>query len=268
MPDRDLDLLIEAALGSGEIALRYFRQDPQVWEKSDDAGPVTEADLAINAYLGDTLRAARPDYGWLSEETPDDSDRLATRRCFIVDPLDGTRAFINGQSGFAHSLAVAEDGKIVAGAVYLPEMRLLYAASADGPATLNDQPLRTSDGPLEDSSMIASRLVFDPVFWRDGEMPRVHRAFRPSLAWRLCLVAEGRFGATLALRRTWEWDVAAACLIAERAGCVVSDMTGAHPRFNNPAGSIDGIVVAGPNRQAEIVSRLAPPRHSSMRYPA
>ncbi|MGB3280066.1 MAG: inositol monophosphatase family protein, partial [Pseudorhodobacter sp.] len=108
----DLDLLVSAALEAGSIALRYFKREPQTWEKGDGAGPVTEADLAVNTMLAQRLRAARPGYGWLSEETPDNTARLAARRVFIIDPIDGTRAFIDGQDSFAHSLAIAEDGKV------------------------------------------------------------------------------------------------------------------------------------------------------------
>ena len=107
MPADDLSLLERAAREAGEIALRYWRRDPQVWDKADGAGPVTEADLAVNAHLEQMLRAARPDYGWLSEESPDDPARLAAGHCFVIDPIDGTRAFIDGLAGFSHSLAIA-----------------------------------------------------------------------------------------------------------------------------------------------------------------
>ncbi|MEJ2020171.1 MAG: inositol monophosphatase family protein, partial [Maritimibacter sp.] len=91
MPETDdLTLLIEAARAAGEIARQYFRNDPQVWEKPDDAGPVTEADLAVNAMLEERLQSARVGYGWLSEESPDSEVRLALPRCFVIDPLDGT----------------------------------------------------------------------------------------------------------------------------------------------------------------------------------
>ena len=108
MPASDLSLLIEAAEEAGRIATRYIGAPMEVREKSDGAGPVTEADLAVDAALAQILRAARPDYGWLSEETEDSADRLGAERVFIVDPIDGTRAFIDGDDIWAHSLAVAE----------------------------------------------------------------------------------------------------------------------------------------------------------------
>ena len=90
MPERDLALLTEAARDAGRIALRYWRKNPQVWDKGGEHGPVTEADLAVNDMLKARLLAARPGYGWLSEETPDDAARLACETVFIIDPIDGT----------------------------------------------------------------------------------------------------------------------------------------------------------------------------------
>ena len=96
MQATDLDLLTQAARRSGDIAMGYFGQSPEIWDKPDDAGPVTAADLAVNTMLEQTLQAARPTYGWLSEETEDDTARLTKDTVFVVDPIDGTRAFING----------------------------------------------------------------------------------------------------------------------------------------------------------------------------
>ncbi len=116
MPARDLALLTDAARQAGEIALRFWRQAPKTWEKPGQ-GPVTEADLAVNAALRDMLRSARPDYGWLSEEDPDSETRLETEFQFILDPIDGTRSFIAGEDVFAISLAVVQNGTARAGVV-------------------------------------------------------------------------------------------------------------------------------------------------------
>jgi len=106
--------LTDAARRSGRIAAGYFGQNPQIWDKPDDAGPVTAADLAVNTMLQDSLRAARPDYGWLSEETEDDTTRLSKDTIFVVDPIDGTRAFINGSKDWSHALAVVHQGQVTA----------------------------------------------------------------------------------------------------------------------------------------------------------
>lgn len=254
----DLTLLVEAAQEAGEIAQRYWRREPRAWDKGGDAGPVTEADLAVNDYLSATLRGARPDYGWLSEESPDEPSRLDARRVFIIDPIDGTRAFIDGQDGFSHSLAVAEGDRIVAAVVFLPVRGAMYAASASGPALLNGKPIAPNDPSLDQAQVLTNRASLDAVFWRGRSVPPFKRAFRPSLAWRFCLVAEGRFDAALSVRAAWEWDIAAGALIAARAGATVTDVKGAPMRFNNPGARVDGLLVAGPDLHQQIVTRLAP----------
>ena len=127
MPERDLALLTDAAREAGLIALRYWRRNPQVWDKGGEHGPVTEADLAVNDMLKARLLAARPDHGWLSEETPDDPARLSRECVFIIDPIDGTRAFIAGEDTFAVSLAVVEQGIPVAG---VGTLRAMAAAAS------------------------------------------------------------------------------------------------------------------------------------------
>ncbi len=258
MPEADdLSLLIEAARAVGEIARGFFGHDPQVWEKPDGAGPVTEADLAVNAALEERLMAARPHYGWLSEESPDSEMRQALPHTFIVDPLDGTRAFIQGDGTWAHSLAIAKAGEVVAGVVYLPMYDKLYAAARGQGATLNGVPIAVSarDG-VDGATVLASRINYDPWHWVGAEPPVVERHFRSSLAYRMSLVAEGRFDAMLTLRPTWEWDVAAGTLLVTEAGGRVSDKRGLAPRFNNPRPLLDGLVAAGPMVQADLTDRL------------
>lgn len=257
MPARDLELLHDAAREAGEIARRFWRQDPQAWEKDAGAGPVTEADLAVNAHLEARLGAARPGYGWLSEETEDNPARLDARHTFIIDPIDGTRAFIDGAPDFAHSLAVAEAGRITAAVVYLPMRDMLYAAHADGPATLNGRAIAPSDAGLDGAQVLMAKANLDPVFWRRGAVPPIRRVFRSSLAWRLCLAAEGRFDAALSLRGAWEWDIAAGALIAERAGAIASDRLGQPMRFNNARPVVNGLIVAGPRLHGALLDRLA-----------
>ena len=261
MPARDLELLTAAALESGEIARKYWRKSPETWEKDAGAGPVTEADLAVNAHLHHRLLAARPDYGWLSEESTDDASRLDAARCFIIDPIDGTRAFIEGQQGFSHSLAVAEGDRIIAAVVHLPVMGLTYAAHEGGPATLNGAPIAPRDTGIEGARVLTPRASMEPAFWKGGTAPPFRREFRPSLAWRLCLVAEGRFDAALSLRAAWEWDIAAGALIAQRAGAAVSDMFGRAMRFNSPAAMVDGLVIAAPRLHGALMAALTPPNH-------
>lgn len=254
----ELALLTEAAEEAGRIARRWWKKSPQTWDKGGALGPVTEADLAVNERLQELLLGARPAYGWMSEESEDTAERLDARRTFVLDPIDGTRAFIEGQEGFSHSIAVVEGGRVVAGVVFLPVREVLYAATADGPATRDGRPIHPSGAQVQGARVLTSKAGLDPRFWRGGQPPPIRREFRPSLAWRLCLAAEGRFDGTFTLRPAWEWDIAAGALIAARAGAVVTDRRGAALAFNSESRIVDGLIVAGPALHAALLERLDP----------
>jgi myo-inositol-1(or 4)-monophosphatase len=257
LPAHDLALLTEAALCAGAIAMRFWQRRPQVWDKGDGRGPVTEADLAVNDMLADCLRRARPDYGWLSEESEDGAARLQSERLFIIDPIDGTRAFVAGEECFAHSLAVAERGRVTAAVVYLPALDLLYTAS-DRDAAMRGGVAVTASGQASSAgaALLTSGTSLAPELWPGG-VPQVRRSFRASLAYRLCLVAEGRFDATLTLRPAWEWDIAAGVLIAERAGAQVTDRNGAALVFNAAAPQAAGVIAGAPGVHADLLARLS-----------
>ena len=251
----DLPLLIDAARMAGRVATSFTGKTAQRWDKPGDAGPVTEADLAVDALLNTTLRQARPDYGWLSEETEDDETRLGKERVFIVDPIDGTRSFVEGSSTWAHSLAVAERGIVTAAVVYLPLRDKLYAAALGQGATLNGVPIRTSgECDVADMTVLAARPAMVAEHWASGIAPTFKRSYRPSLAYRLALVAEGRFDGMLTLRPTWEWDIAAGSLIVTEAGGGASERSGAAQRYNNPDPRLNGIV-AGSACGHEVLTR-------------
>ncbi len=256
MPEADdLALLIDAAKASGEIARKFFKASPETWDKSDGAGPVTEADLAIDQMLNAELRAARPDYGWLSEETEDTTDRLHKDNVFIIDPIDGTRAFIAGETSFSHSLAIARNGRVTSAVVYLPMKEKMYTASAETSSQLNGAPISTSVQDIDGASMLAAKSNLHEEHWK-GSIPPVKRHFRPSLAYRLSLVAEGKFDAMLTLRDCWEWDIAAGDLIVRNAGGIASDRHSDALEFNNPTPKTRGCLAAGAQLHPQVQSRL------------
>ena len=258
MPANDLALLIAAARAAGALATRYSGPSAKRWDKPGDAGPVTEADLAVDALLRDSLTTARPDYGWLSEETPDTATRLTQQRTFIIDPIDGTRSFIEGAQTWAHSLAIADQGRITAAVVFLPLKDKLYSAALGTGAFLNDAPIRASlQHALEGASVLAAKPAYAGHHWRDGAAPPMIRHHRPSLAYRLSLVAEGRFDAMLTLRPSWEWDIAAGALILQEAGAHATDRTGGPLIFNNPHPQVNGVVAAGANMHRILRDQLA-----------
>jgi len=253
----DLSLLISAARKAGEIAGQFVGTQAQKWDKPDGAGPVTEADLAVNRYLEDHLQAARPDYGWLSEESPDDDARLLRSRVFVIDPIDGTRSFADGSRTWAHSLAVVEAGQPVAAVVYLPQRALLFAAATGQGATCNDALIAASHAQDADTAhVLSAKPALDAQHWTDGIPPGFKRSHRPSLAYRMSRVADGSYDAMLTLRPTWEWDIAAGVLILQEAGGVVTDRCGRALSFNRPDALQNGVVAGGAEIHRQLLSRL------------
>ncbi|MEP2642479.1 3'(2'),5'-bisphosphate nucleotidase CysQ [Roseobacter sp.] len=258
MQEADLALIIDAIKLAGRVATGFVGKDTRAWDKPGDAGPVTEADLAVNDALEGTLRAARPDYGWLSEESEDDTDRLTRDTVFIIDPIDGTRSFVAGSNTWAHSVAVAHQGQITAAAVYLPLRDKLYTATLGAGAFCNGVPLTTSQADtLNTGQILATKPVMEPHHWAHGT-PTFERAHRPSLAYRLALVAEARFDAMLTFRPSWEWDIAAGALIVTEAGGLCTDKTGANLRFNSASRQLNGVIAAGPVLHRGVLDALAP----------
>lgn len=258
MPASDLPLLIDAVRVAGRVATSFVGQSAKRWDKPDGAGPVTEADLAVNDMLQTTLLLARPDYGWLSEETEDDTQRLGQDRVFIVDPIDGTRSFTEGANTWAHAIAVAEHGEVTAAVVYLPLLGLLYTAARGSGAHLNGALIRASDvAGFSGATILAAKPAMAANVWRGGVCPPFVPAYRPSLAYRLGLVAQARFDAMLTLRPSWEWDIAAGALIVAEAGGTITNQRGAPLRFNNADPRLDGVVAGGRAIHTTVMDELA-----------
>lgn len=257
-PEDDLTLLVDAAQRAGVIAKQFFGKDPAVFDKGAE-GPVTEADLAIDKMLHERLLEARPDYGWLSEETEDNAARLTSEHVFICDPIDGTRAFIEGGKSFAHSLAVARHGVITAAAVFLPMHDKLYTAHMGGGSLMNGAPLQvTKNATLAEATALTTKANMQPHHWV-GDVPAIGKAYRPSLAYRMSLVGEGRFDAMMTFRPTWEWDIAAGALVISEAGGVVTDGFGQPLRFNGPSAQVDGVLTGGAAVHRALLERRPQP---------
>lgn len=235
----DLVLIREAARQAGEIAMRYFRKDPEVWFKPGQS-PVTEADYAVDSFLREALAAARPDYGWLSEETADSPERLSKRRTFIVDPIDGTRAFIEGRDVWCVSIAVVEAGRPIAGVLDCPVKGEVFEAASGRGATMNGSSLSVS--PRRRAPVLAGpKPILSDFEWRDGF--RVHE-YVPSLAYRIAMLADGRIDGTFVKSRSHDWDLAAADLILEEAGGRVLDRQGRVLAYAGPDPE-RGVLAAG-----------------------
>jgi myo-inositol-1(or 4)-monophosphatase len=258
LQETDLSLITDAIRMAGRVATSFVGKTAQSWEKPGGAGPVTEADLAVNTMLENVLRSARPHYGWLSEETEDDAERLSAETVFIVDPIDGTRSFAEGSRTWAHSIGVVHKGEVLAGAVYLPMRDLLFTAQKGKGAFLNGQALQASHASdLGSASVLAARPTVDPKHWPGG-VPGFDFAHRPSLAYRLGLVAQARFDAMLTFRSTWEWDIAAGAILVTEAGGTCTDRYGNALRFNNARPAQDGVIAGGALMHSALMASVAP----------
>ncbi|MBL4617835.1 MAG: 3'(2'),5'-bisphosphate nucleotidase CysQ [Robiginitomaculum sp.] len=257
---QDLQLLENAAKKAGSLAMKWFgdstkNQKAKVWDKGNNH-PVTEADLAVDKLLTTTLRKARPDYGWLSEESKDDGSRLRAERVFVIDPIDGTRAFIKGKPHFSISLAIVENGRPIAGAVYNPALNEMYLAAKGQGATANGKAINVRKCEvLLNCSMIASDGLFRQKYWRT-KWPAMNCESRNSMAYRIALVAAGKFDATLTLRPKSDWDLAAADLIAEEAGAIITDTNGQIFHYNLQSTSKIGVICAGKTVHDLILHRI------------
>ncbi|HEX2166947.1 MAG TPA: 3'(2'),5'-bisphosphate nucleotidase CysQ [Longimicrobiales bacterium] len=260
MSDTDLALAIDATRRAGEVVMRHFGRDLVVEHKTPDQ-PLTEADLAADALLQELLIGARPSYGWLSEETRDRPDRLAKRRVWVVDPIDGTRSFIAKLPEFAISVGLVEDGAPLVGVVFNPARDELFYAVRGGGAFVSRAgeaavALHVSERGLEDGvTMLASRSEiaageFDP--FRAGW--RIEPA--GSTAYKLAGVAAGQGEAFVSRGPKSEWDICAGVLLVSEAGGRTTDVNGASPQFNRADPYVHGILAANETLHQAVLRRI------------
>ena len=253
---RDHALVIDAVREAGAMAMAYFGGDVESWEKAPGE-PVSDADIAVDNLLANRLRGERPSYGWLSEESEDDAARLDARHVWIVDPIDGTRAFLKGRPEFSVSVALAEGGAPVVAAVFNPATEELFEAVRGGGARLNGNPIRASGANTLDGARLAlGRTESQNARWHAG-FPDMVVATVSSSAYKLALVAAGRLDATVTLSPKSEWDVAAGDLLVREAGGLVTDAGGGGLEYNRIRPRFGSVVAAGAGLHAPLLARLA-----------
>ncbi|MCW0232446.1 MAG: 3'(2'),5'-bisphosphate nucleotidase CysQ [Ferrovibrio sp.] len=225
---QDHALALAAAREAGEIALHFFRGDVKSWNKKPN-DPVSEADIAVDTLLSERLSGARPDYGWLSEESgirPGKGPNGGPAQ-WIIDPIDGTRAFLERKPEFTICIALMHDGQPVLAAIYNPASDEMFDATAGGGARLNGKPIQASGhASLMEARFLASRRTFERHGWL-ARTAKADFAYRNSIAYRMALVAAGRFDAAISLTEKSDWDVAAADLLVREAGGRVTTADGA-----------------------------------------
>ena len=261
MPDGDRpldyaearDVLAAAVREAGALALQTFRGELKSWIKGESS-PVTEADLAVDALLRQRLLGSG-DFGWLSEETEDDPARLEKAHVWVVDPIDGTRAYLAGLPDWAISAALVSGGRPAVAALYAPVTDELFLSITGRGATLNGAPITASAsdhligakfaGPKRRLDVLAE---IEPGIER---MPRV-----PSLALRLARVATGALDGAFAGPDSHDWDLAAADLLVHEAGGALTTLEGDTLIYNQPGPVHGALVAAGRARHAVLLGRI------------
>lgn len=247
-------LLERVVREAGQIAKAAFEANEAiVWDKVK-GHPVTDADIAVNDYLQEHLSQARPGYGWLSEETKDDLSRHACPRTFVVDPIDGTRAFIERTPNFVVSVAIVESGKPIVGVVFNPLKNEFYSAQKGGGVTLNGEPIQCSGR----QDLEGAEMVGYPRKFRRLGFPEMRVRISNSMAYRMVMVASGKADCTVAFTPKSDWDIAAATLIVSESGAVTTNLRGDIPNFDSDSTSGFGIICAGPKLHALLLERMKP----------
>lgn len=257
--EADLELAVSAARAAGVVVMKAFRTDQDVTYKSPDQ-PLTDADLASDALLREMLLGERPEYGWLSEETADNPERLTREFVWVVDPIDGTRSFISGRAEFAISIGLARSGRAVVGVIYNPATDKMFTAAlgAGAGARAGAGVVRVSGAGAGRAVMAASRSEiargdFDELAEEYEILPT------GSTAYKLAAVAVGKADIFVSRGPKNEWDLCAGDLIVTEAGGIVTDLNGAALQYNRPDPHIDGIIAARASLHEEILSRVHQP---------
>ena len=245
----ELSEVARIAEEAGRIAAARCGTAFQTWEKSPGQ-PVCDIDLEVDTFLNQQLRALDPEAGWLSEETIDLSDRIERRRLWVIDPIDGTRDYLRQRPGWCVSVALVEDRVPVLGVLAAPARGELWTASRGEGGWRNGQPLRVSPR----AELAGARVPADQLPKPDRDLVAVAKP--NSIALRIALVAAGEADLLATLRWGFEWDIAAAALIAEEAGATVTGALGQPLAFNTASGESFGVLVATPGIHAAAVERL------------
>ena len=247
--------LTEIVGDAGRLALRFFKSPVKSWMKGAGEGsPVSEADIAVNLLMQERLSAAQVGCGWLSEETEDDPARLASERIWVVDPIDGTRAFLAGRADWTISVALVESGRPTVAALYAPVTDELFVAVRGKGATLNGARMAVDVGAaLAGARITGPQRMLDQLSARAPGLvfePKIH-----SLALRFARVAEGRLDVAFGGGNSHDWDLAGADLLVHEAGGVLTTMTGETITYNRPQPRHKALLAAGPPRH-RIVSDI------------
>lgn len=251
-----IDSLHTCVREAGALALSFFGQAPRSQTKADGTS-VSDADLAVDDYLRKHLGNIDPAYGWLSEETEDDPSRLECERVWVVDPIDGTRAFLKERPEWTVCAALVENGEPLLAAVFNPAKNEFFHATRGEGAFLNDTAIMVPDPvSLQNCRLAASATMFRPERWPEP-WPEMETVWVNSIAYRLALVAAGKCDGTVSMSGKCDWDIAAADLIVREAGGAVTTHDARTFTYNHPNSRHSSVVAAGPALHAQLIARTS-----------
>ncbi len=263
MMEKEKACAIAAARAAGDIIRALYATDSTVAYKGKD-NPVTVADWEANQRIHAILQGEFPDYGWLSEETTDSPARLSRRRVWVVDPMDGTKEFMQKIPEFAVSIALVEDGMPVLGVTYNPTERLFWAIRGQG-AWCEGQRLHVSlTDRLADATILSSRSETKRGEWETFQTS-FHARPTGSIAYKLSLVAHGKGDATFTLVPKHEWDICAGVLLVQEAGGMVTHLDGRPLTFNQPKTLLQGLVASNGLLHPQLLEFIA--QHKGAQHP-
>lgn len=248
----------ETAVTAGKIALDFFEHGGKTSASvtyKEGGSPVSEADFAVDLYLRENLQKFAPNAAWLSEESTDDPVRLGKDQVLVVDPIDGTRAFINGDKRWGVAIALVNQGRPVAAVLFMPALDELYLAAAGAGSTCNGRSLQVStQSGLGGATIGGPKKTLEALASAGNGIiaePRV-----PSLAYRIARVGSGQVDAALASTNAWDWDIAAADLIVLEAGGQLTGLDGERPRYNMARPRHGILAAAGPALHAPLMAAV------------
>jgi myo-inositol-1(or 4)-monophosphatase len=247
-------LLTAAVRAAGELALKTFRGPVRQWVKGKSS-PVSEADIAVDALLRERLGDAFPAHGWLSEETEDDPRRLSADAVWIIDPIDGTRAYLDGRDDWVISVALASGGRPLLAAVFAPVTDEFFFAAAGEGATCNGVAIQVGPGiGIEGAKLVGPKRFI-------GSLAEIHPSVVAlprigSLALRLARVAHGLVDIAIVSGNSHDWDLAAADLLVHEAGGTLTDINGARLQYNCPQPVHALLVAASESRHSSALALI------------
>ena len=251
----DHELLMAAVREAGELASSHFGKNTPSWMKKPGQ-PVSEVDLAVDDLLRQRLCDERVDYGWLSEESAETPDRMDREWLWVVDPIDGTRAFLDARPEYSVSAALLHFNRPVAAAVFNPETNKFFEAVRDSGAKCNGAPITVSaKEDMDGARVLVSRSEFKTLAGDKALIPCEVNSIS-SIAYKLALVGSGTTDATVTLTTKSDWDIAAAHLIVSEAGGIMTQTDGTALVYNRPHPRHANVLAAGPSLHAMLVMAL------------